>query len=161
MCILRIYLQMLSVPCAFPDFICCIACCITSCSVGTSVALSRSSFDGGGGFRSYGNSIQNFKKVFGPSLNCGFDDSWFSGMESSLLWSTPTWRTRLRDFLRTVLRKHSYPSGRVSTALDICSISPQAVMPASPDCCDTETISIITGAGNPSICSFSLYIQDS
>ena len=80
-CVSSISLQMLSVTGAFPDFICCIA-CVTSCSVGTSVAISRSSFGGvgGGGDSSYGNYIQNFWKVLGPFLNCGFD-----GMESSLL----------------------------------------------------------------------------
>ena len=44
---LRIYVQMLSVPGVFPDFICCIP-CVTSCSVGTPVAISRSSFGVGG-----------------------------------------------------------------------------------------------------------------
>ena len=43
-------MQMLSVPGAFPDFICCIA-CVTSYSLGTPVAISRLSFGvcGGGG----------------------------------------------------------------------------------------------------------------
>ena len=46
-------MQMLSVPGALQDFICCIA-CVTSCSVGTPIAISRASFGGGGG-NSYGN----------------------------------------------------------------------------------------------------------
>ena len=40
-------MQMLSVPGAFPGFICCIA-CLTSCSGGTPVAISRSSLGVGG-----------------------------------------------------------------------------------------------------------------
>ena len=44
-------MQMLSLPGAFPAFICCIA-CVTSCSVETAVAISRLLFGvcvGGGG----------------------------------------------------------------------------------------------------------------
>ena len=38
MSVLSIYVQMLSIPGAFPNFICCIA-CVTSCSVGTPVDI--------------------------------------------------------------------------------------------------------------------------
>ena len=71
MSVLSISAQMLSVPGAFPDVICCIA-CVTSCSVGTPVAIIGSLF--GAGVSSYGNwfSDQNFWELLGPSLSLGF-----------------------------------------------------------------------------------------
>ena len=69
--VLSMYVQMLSVPGAVPDFICCIA-CVTSCSVGTPVYLYIYIYIviwcvcvGDGVISSYGSrfSVPNFSKV--------------------------------------------------------------------------------------------------